>query len=186
MDKREKSAVWRAIFGAVCLIGAGLILLLNPDAGSAAISLVLGWSLVIAGALGLVGCIFSWPNCGLAETAVSTLILIMGIYLLRNPLALASILGIGLGICLAIQGIGGTADAIRCRHLAPDWIPRLAVALLTLGFGILLIFVPLTTSRILMVVCGIGMILAGVFRLYLLFRIRRRSRGSSRIIDADP
>lgn len=187
MKKKKKSALARAVLGPVCLIAVGLILLLNPDIGSAAISTILGWMLVAAGGLGGVVCIFSWPICGIPEVIVSVLALGLGIYILVNPLALASILGIGLGIFLVIQGSSGVAEAFQLKRCGYSWMPNLVLALLTLGLGAVLIFAPLTTSRIVMIICGAAMMLCGVVSLILRARAAKRLQGyqDSNIIDAD-
>ena len=44
----------RSIVGAVCLILFGLLLLCNPDFGSAVISNIIGWALLVFGILGIV------------------------------------------------------------------------------------------------------------------------------------
>lgn len=183
MKKRNNSPT-RSLVGAAVLILVGLILLVNPDFGSATISRILGWILVTLGGMGIVLCVYSWPLCGFAETAVSLASLILGIYLLFHPLALASILGMGLGACLLIHGIGRIATALRLRRQGGIWTPSLTLALVTAVIGGVLLFSPLTTSRILMILCGIGLILWGATILLLHVRASKSQNQQSDIIDA--
>ncbi len=174
---KKHSLFCRTVIGSVCLIAFGIILLLNPDLGSAAAAGLIGWMLIAAGAL--------WLLAGILSGAVSLLPCVAafaaGIYLLRHPLSLASLLGLCLGIYLAAQGVMALAEALSLRRGGWEFRPGLIYSVVLLALGIVLIFSPLTTSRLLMCLCGLGMIACGAANLIL-----RKDPPKPPIIDAEP
>lgn len=188
MKKNEKSALLGNSFGSVLLVIAGLVLLFNPDFGSAAVAVIVGWALVIAGGLGILVSILSWPILGPLEIAVCILGLGVGVYLLRSPLSLASILGLGLGAWLVIQGASTLWEAWKLKKAGWGYTPNVVLAVLMVVLGLILIFAPLTTSRIIMSLCGLAMLVCGVVNLVVRARaakLLQEEQRKRKIIDAD-
>lgn len=173
--------------GSVVLVIFGVILALNPDFGSAAVAAILGWVLIGAGAAGLLIGVLSWPGLGMGELAGSLILLAAGIYLQRNPLMLASLLGILLGVLLVGQGVGAMRDALRLKRRGGHWQPGLILAAVMLVAGLGLIFSPLTTSRLVMTVAGVVMIACGVGNLVSHYKVEQyiHGAGGNPVIDAD-
>ena len=186
-----KKMNWRRLFrmeiGSIALIVVGLILTLNPDFGSAALAAVLGWVLIGGGAVGLLIGILSWPGLGFGEVIGSGVLLLAGIYLLRNPLMLASLVGILLGLLLLTQGIGAVRDALRIKGYDGFWQGGLILGIVMAVVGVVLVFSPMTTSRVVMTVAGIVMIVCGVCNLVSHYRAQKylKSAGDDSIIDAE-
>lgn len=168
----------------VILIAIGVILLLFPDLGSAAVSAVLGWILVAIGAVGLVIGFFAWRSIGIGSVAGSVLILFGGIWLNNNPLALAKILGILFGVLLLSQGLGSLRDSSRIKRAGGFYRFHLLVGIVTVVLGGFLILSPLSTSRFVMTVTGIIMVACGVSNLISRNRADRFIHDHS-IIDAE-
>lgn len=188
MDKIEKKALLGNCLGSVLLVIGGLVLLLRPDFGSAAVAVVIGWGLVAAGGLGLLVSIFSWPVLGALEIAVCVLGLGLGIYILRSPLSLASILGLGLGAWLVIQGCSTFWEGWKLKKAGWGYTPNMVLALAMAVLGLILFFSPLTTSRIIMSLCGLAMLVCGVGNLILRAKAAKRLQEYQRkrkIIDTD-
>lgn len=183
---KKQGGMIRSVIRAVCLVAAGLILLINPDFGSAAISTILGWILITAGGVGLVICICSRQICGAPELAASAITLGVGIYLLFHPLALASLVGILAGIFLIIGGVIRMVNSRRLRNQGDAWLPGFVLAVVMAIIGVVLVLSPLTTSRVFLNLCGVVLILAGV--VILIFNNRSggsRGNGNPNIIDAE-
>lgn len=188
MKKEGRKELLGSSLGSILLVLAGLVLLLHPDFGSAAVAAVIGWVLVIVGGLGILVSIVSWPVFGLPEIAACVLGLGLGIYILRNPLALATILGLGLGAWLVIQGGSALWEALRLKKAGFGCVPNLVLAVLMLGLGLVLIFSPLATSRLIMSLCGLAMLVCGVVNLILrakAAKLLRQTQSNQRIVDAD-
>ena len=116
MAKINYKKLFRFEIGSILMVLFGAVLLLNPDFGSAALSAILGWLLVGSGAAGLAIGFLSWPALGILELIGSFIILGGGIYLLRNPLMLASLVGVLLGLLLLSQGLGSLRDALQVKR----------------------------------------------------------------------
>lgn len=175
----------RSELGSVLLIGFGAILLLNPDFGSAALATVLGWVLVVIGAGGLLlGIIAKLRLIGMGGSIAA---LICGIWLLKNPLIPAKLLGIALGLLLAGQGLEALGDALSLRRCGGMFLPGLIFAGVMLVLGLALVFSPLATSRFVMTVAGIVMVLCGVGNLISHNRATKyiRDHSDDKIIDAE-
>ena len=79
-------------------------------------------------------------------------------------------------------------DALRLRRGGGLWVPGLVLSILTMVFGLILIFSPLTSSRIVMTVVGLVLIVFGAGNLYTHFKAGSctdSGSGKGRIIDAD-
>ena len=174
-----------SILGSVCLIVFGLILLANPDFGSAVVSNIIGWLLVILGGL---ACVYGVLHAGAVWTILSGLVVVIGIVLLWNPLLLARILGILLGLYLAFLGFGALRTALKLKKTAYHYGANLVVAILLLVFGLVLLFLPLTTSRLLMTLAGLVMTACGIINLIVRARADKllQEGDDSKIVDADP
>ena len=157
--KKKLSSWLQSSLGSLCMLVFGIVLLIHPDLGSAAVAAVISWVLIAAGALWLLISIAT--GIGLRGMLPGMLVLVAGLYLLNNPLSLASLLGLCLGIYIGVQGIFQLMDALA---MGKGWEPfRLIYALALLVLGTVLILFPLSTSRFVMTACGIGMVIcAGV------------------------
>lgn len=169
----------RQLLGPIAMVILGIVLLVNPDFGSTIAAKLLGWLLIITGGIGIASCFLSGSELPAGRAVLSGLALAGGIYLLLNPLALASLLGFCLGIHLLIRGVSGLlADRTLGTHLIPAGI-RTAV-------GLVLVFSPLAPFRILMRLCGAGLAVFGGLQLVQLLR-GPNTPGSGRptIVDAE-
>lgn len=175
----------RSGFGAACLAIGGLILLLNPDFGSVLVANIIGWILVLLGGLGLLVNGLGRPMLGLPATSLHVLGIALGIYLLCCPLMLASLIGIGMGIYLLIQGLGSILDALSLKKQGVSGKSSLILAIAMAVLGLVLIFSPLSTSRFIMTVCGLAMLILGGVSLLVRWRSARYLRDGSDIVDAD-
>lgn len=130
----------------------GLILLLNPDSASALVGKILGWVAVLTALAEAFG--------GGKNSAVKAILFgIVGVLVLRDPLYVAKILGRVLGLALFMWGFGGISRAWRVRgelSVTPGTVLSVAVALI----GLVLFFVPMTTSRL--VLSGLGVLMIGI------------------------
>lgn len=184
MSKMNYKKLFRLEIGSVLLIILGIVLLLKPDFGSAAIGTIFGWFLVGGGIVGFVIGFLSWPGLGLGEIVISGALLATGVYLLNHPMVLASLLGILLGILLASQGLGALRDALRIKRHGGYFKLGLILGIGMVALGIFLIFSPLTTSRFVMTVAGIIMIVCGLSNLFC-HRKATKFIAADSIIDAD-
>lgn len=186
MSKLNYKKLFRFEIGSVLMILFGAMLLLNPDFGSAALSAILGWILVGGGAAGLAIGFLSWPALGIAELIGSFIILGSGIYLLRNPLMLASLAGVLLGLLLLSQGLGSLKDALQVKRYGGRYQLSLILGIGMCALGAYLILSPLTTSRFVMTVAGLIMVACGITNLISHRRADKYITGSRKKIIQNP
>ena len=161
----------------VLLMVLGLILLIHPDSASALVAQILGWVLVIAGVVFAVSAVAGhFDTLGKVLSAVCCFA--VGAWLLRNPLMLAAGLGRLAGILLVVRGIQDILNASRYHY-------GILPAVITTVLGAVLIALPMTTSRVVISLCGLLVLIVGIAILVDRLRNRRpKEPAESDIIDA--
>ena len=159
----------------------GLILLLSPDTASALVGKLVGWFCIVTAISMIAG------NRGEHRILWAIFFLLTGIWMLGNPLSIAKFLGRILGITLMIRGAHGLKAAnLRSAGQQTTGFARTG-ALLTLITGVVLIFLPLASSRLLFKLVGIVMIGLGAAEAVSRIRGRKRLDGGDdpNIIDVE-
>lgn len=178
MKKNDVFSVVSLLAAPAVVMVLGGVLLLRPDSASVLIGRVLGWAVLLAGVgFGVSAISAAGSNTGRLVAAI--ICIGFGGWLVRNPLALSVFVGRAAGILLLIQG---------CRDLAyggqekrKTWGIAAALA------GLILTVLPRTASRLVLSLCGLALLAAGVVMLLDRLRRRRLERGDdgdSNIIDA--
>ena len=166
MKKNDIFALIDRLFIPLLLCVLGLILLVNPDSASALVAKVLGWGLMIAGIGSIIAALTS---SGGTVGKVLSAILCFGVggWLLRNPLMLAVGIGRLVGVVLLIRGIRDIAAAGQRGH-------GRVLAIVTAAVGVVLIVMPMTTSRLVLSLCGLVVLIVGACMLIDRLKDHRR------------
>ena len=133
----------------VTLMLFGLLLMLSPDSASILIAKVIGWILTAAG----VGCVIGAVTASRGRVSKgiwAVVCLMIGSSLLAQPLLLAKNIGRFLGVLLAIEG----GNCMRKDSTL------MGIALLIAA--VVLVFAPLTASRIVFTLCGAVVLVIGI------------------------
>lgn len=185
--KKETVMKYVHLFGIPVLTAVlGLILLVNPDSATALVSKIIGWVLVVIGA----GKAISMANrrgSAVGGWIFAAACVILGVFLLNNPLILAEALGRFLGTMLAIRGGLDLARALKLKNAGGSYMIPLALAVLTFAAGAVLALLPLTLTRTIMRLCGLVAAIVGAINIAEKFReVKYLEEGSDpNIIDAD-
>lgn len=169
--------------GSILMIVFGILLAIEPDFASAALSAAAGWILIAAGVTALVAGFVGGLDLG--SVIAGALLLAAGRWLHRNPLMIASVFGVLLGFLVLSQGWRAAMDASRARRRGGFWIPGTVLAAAELLVGLRLIGSPLSASRLMLRGAGVIMVICGICTLTARYTGRKRIRENSRIIDAD-
>lgn len=153
MKKYDFFSLLRLLAMPLLTVLMGLILLLSPDTATVLISKLLGWIFLLVA----VSDFFSTYAGGKKNILRPVVAVLVGLWVLMNPLSIAKSLGRILGLTLFIWGSGSIR---RNRHsgMTPGIIAAGAVALL----GIILFLLPMTATRLVLNVAGIVIIGIGV------------------------
>lgn len=184
----RRSDLKRDIIGYLLLVALGCLLIFRPDFGSAAVATVLGWSLIVIGGIMIFVCLLSWPVLGVSQLLIGIAVAGFGVYILLKPLMLASIFGIAVGIYMAFQGLVSIGESLKLRKLNFRFLPSLIVGFIMNVLGLVLIFAPLTSSRLVMTLVGLAMVLSGGVRFLLRAWAARKlsqPKPDPDIVDAD-
>lgn len=177
MKKREFLALAYQLASPVLLMLLGLILIVSPDSAAAMLSRLLGWVVFLAGVgFGISAIVSPYGTAGKVIGALACFS--AGCFLLANPLLLAAWIGRIFGILLILRG---GRDFFRSTR-QQGRILSLIVAVL----GLVLVVLPMTTSRLVFSACGVMLLLTGIAS--LLERLREKrcldDGGGPNIIDA--
>ena len=173
----------RSNLGSILMIVFGAVLVMNPDSASAMVSAILGWGLFVIGAVLVVGGFLDGRDGGSIGQGV--LFLLVGSWLRRNPLMIAKVVGVLLGLTAVQHGWRALENAQRSKRNGGFWVPGAVLAAVELLVGVRLIFSPLSVSRVVLTIAGIAMVVCGVWELISRNREKKYIPGTPNIIDAD-
>lgn len=177
MKKDAVFSVIRMILAPVLVIVLGLVLIFNPDSASALISRVLGWILICIGVgIGISAVVNTSGRIGKGIAAV--LFAVAGGWLVNNPLALAAWIGRIIGVLLIIDGLQDIANLRKAGR-------RFLMPLIATVVGVILVVMPMATSRLVFTLCGIVVLVIGVGMLLERLKGKKRlTEPKDDIIDA--
>lgn len=177
MKKRDILSILYQLASPLLMTVLGLVLLVSPDSASAMVARLLGWVMTLAG-IGIgIFAIFDRRKA-VTKGILSVGCVCIGGWLLANPLLLAAWIGRVLGVLVALRGV---RDVFLSRSRGHG--QRLAV--LTALVGIILILLPMTTSRLVFRILGLVVAVIGVAMLLDRLKDRRcLEAGDANIIDA--
>ena len=136
------------------MILLGVVLMVRPDSGSALVGKIGGWALILLGG-GLILDSLLIHSALTGKILFAAAALAAGVWLVRNPLGLAAAIGRIAGVLILIRGVQDMINASR-------WKCGMRYALISAIVGAVLILLPMTTSRIVMVLLGLLVALLGV------------------------
>ena len=169
------------------LVVLGLILIANPDAGTAFLGKIVGWVLLLGGIVGVVIALLTWHMGNIRTILLSALSIALGGYLLSDPLAMEVNLVKVAGILLLVQGISSLIRTLKLKRSGFPWQRDLLTAVVTCLLGLILMGSPISASRLVFRVCGVVLLLVGAANLIGFFRGSKghKTIEGPDIIDAD-
>ena len=153
---------------AAALIAAGIGLLVKPDVSTALVGDLVGIVLTLSGVFRLIG-YFSKDLYRLAfqfDLIYGIVLIVLGIVTLTKPQNLLHVLSIAAGICVIADGLMKLRIAAdSCRFdIRNSWLIA-GTAVLTLALGLLLVFCPAESVRLLTRCLGLVLLAEGVLNL---------------------
>lgn len=149
-----------------CAAGAALIT--RPGLSVSAIGRVLGVSFVLFGAVKLIG-YFSRDLYRLAfqyDLGFGLLLLVLGALMLARPSQMLEFLFTVLGVTILTDGLYKVQIAVDAKRFGiPAWWLTLALAVAAGVAGMLLVFRPWESARLLTVLLGVALLAEGVLNL---------------------
>lgn len=158
MDKTMLKRYFQMLLTPGLMLFLGVVLLIKPDEASWFLGRVLSIILLAAGILSAL------QASRMRELLAIRLLpavacLLIGLWLFRSPLALAEFLGKIAGLLLLLRGIQDIVNSLT-------WKTGLGWAVAGTAIGALLLFVPMTASRLVLGLCGAALILVAAAMAY--------------------
>lgn len=141
----------------------GIILLIWPGSTLLAFCQLIGWCLIIVGAVEIISSITG--NTDVTNAAGGAVALIVGIVFIARPYSVMSILPFLIGLIITIAGVVLLIKVIVRREQGMGAILSIIGGVIAVVVGILFMFNPFSTIKLLMIVLGIILIYFGILRI---------------------
>lgn len=149
----------------ILMLVVGVILLIWPGSTLISFCRLLGWCLVIGGALevilGITGA-KSVPN-----TAGGVIAAVVGVVFIARPGLIITFLPFVVGLAVAAVGAAYLVQALLRREQGPRAVMAIAGGVVALIVGVFLMINPFSAVKLLMIVLGILLIYFGILRIGL-------------------
>lgn len=158
------------LISSVVYLVIGLILIIWPDAARQIIIYAIGAAALLYGGFRIVDFFVRKEHLsGTVQIGVALGIacLLLGLFLIFKVNLVVTLLAAIIGVAVIVDSVLRLQIALNLRHIgAQYWVILLVTALVTLGFGILLLFNPFTVVKVATIVGGVLLLLDGGFTLW--------------------
>lgn len=148
----------------------GLILIIWPDAARQILIYAIGAAALLYGGYRIVDFFVRKEHLsGTVQLGVALGIgcLLLGLFLMLKVDLVVALLAAIIGVAVIVDSVLRLQIALNLRHVgAKYWMMLLVTSLVTLGFGILLLFNPFTAVRVATIVAGVFLLIDGGFTLW--------------------
>ena len=152
----------------------GLILIIWPDQARQIICYLLGAAALLYGAYRIID---YFARKQMSEggvqigVALGIACVVLGLFLVFKANTVVAVLAGVIGVAVVIDSILRLQIALNLRRMtASGWLPLFITALVTLIFGILLLFNPFDAVKVATIVAGAALLVDGVFTLWGLLK----------------
>lgn len=176
MKKKQWLSLLEMLLGPSLLIVLGLILVISPDSATVLVEKIIAWALILLGTSLALKNLLQPLTRRVGQIVLAAVVLVLGLYVIANPTVISRSISTALGLFICFQ-------AIDLRDHGKNMsMGSFVVCIL----GLILVFVPMTLSKVLFVIVGIVCLALGVIEIVdRLMRCGRLPRGDGDVIDVD-
>ncbi len=166
MERLQRSKVSTIATGVLAVI-LGVIIFMNPQNSTMAITQVVGWVLVILGVSNLAGAFNHWSVIlSSMDLYTGILALLMGILIISNPGFFVAWIFILLGIAIMVGGFRSLYAANALHVLgAPGAGSSMAGSVVAIVLGALVMLSPFSMANATMIICAVALVYAGAMEI---------------------
>ncbi|MGZ3755528.1 MAG: HdeD family acid-resistance protein [Mucilaginibacter sp.] len=167
---------WLMSLAGILLIAVGIWVIKAPFGSYLSLSWVFAVGMIGTGVFEM---FFSYINCGSAKRWGLNLIagivdLLVGGYLLYNPLITMLLLPLIVGLWVLFRGMTAIGDALHIRsHGVKEWKRLLFTAMTVIVLALLILACPMIGIENLIFLTGLAFIAAGFFRIILSLKLQK-------------
>ena len=176
MEKLMKKFFRSSLLTSLFLIALGLLLIFQSDAVIYSISYIIGGILIALGVLAIIKFIQNTNNEQKSELDIvyGIVCVILGILVIKNPEAIASVIPIILGISIIISSATKLQYAFELKSNGNNfWKTTMVISIISTLCGIVLLFNPFKALTSFTQVVGIFIIIYAVLDMISTFTIKR-------------
>lgn len=164
MKKNFNKFFTTSIITSVVFIALGMFLFFKPETTIATISYTLGIIILLLGAFSFAKYFQRDKEVGIDFSLIyGILSIIFGIIIILNPNALATIIPFVLGFWVIVNSIIKIQYSLDLKKYENNaWIPTLIIGLLTLVWGLILVFNPFAGALVITKVIGLFLIIYSI------------------------
>ena len=175
MEKIMKKFFRSSLITAILLIALGILLICQSEATIITISYVLGGVII---ALGVLAAIKFFQNIkqhkGELDLVYGIISIVLGIIIIKNPEAIASIMPMVLGVCIIISSSSKLQYAFELKANNNNlWKTTMVISIISTVCGLVLLFNPFKAIAYFTKVVGIFIIIYAILDLVSTYTIRR-------------
>ncbi|MFO7690131.1 MAG: HdeD family acid-resistance protein [Cryobacterium sp.] len=161
------------VISGLLALALGIIVLAQPAATLAVVAVLLGLYFLVSGVIRVVRGLFTHgaPGGRVLSILFGVLLIVAGIFAMRNPLNSLVVLGLIIGIAWIIEGIAVLAETASDSS---RW-PGLLLGIVSLIAGIVVLFAPLQSLAALVLLVGVFLIVSGIVQVIESFIFGRRA-----------
>ena len=187
MELILKKIKTNVIASALLCIALGVVLVVWPDMSVQIACMAIGAVLILNGISRLINFIFKRDGSLFSQMnlVMGIIITVIGVWIILQPAKVVAMIPILVGIIIIIHGINNLQQAVSlCQSRYDKWWIALILGLLTVGFGVLLIFNPFEAVETLVMFIGLFLIYDGVSDIWIVSRVSRMGREIKQAVEA--
>lgn len=187
MELILKKIKTNVIASALLCIALGVVLVIWPDMSVQITCMAIGAVLILNGISRLVNFIFRRDGSLFSQMnlIMGIIITVIGVWIILQPAKVIAMIPILVGIIIIIHGVNNLQQAVNlCQSRYDKWWIALILGLLTVAFGILLIFNPFEAIETLVMFIGLFLIYDGISDIWIVSRVFRMAKQFKQEVEA--
>lgn len=187
MEHILKKIKTNVIVSAFICIALGVILVFWPGLSVKVVCMAIGAVLVINGISRLLNFIFGRDGSVFSQMnlVMGIIITVIGGWILLQPGTIIAMIPILVGIIIVIHGINNLQQSVSlCQNRYDKWWIALLLGIITIGFGVLLVFNPFAAVDTLIRFIGLFLIYDGASDIWIMSRVSRNVKQVRQEMDA--
>ena len=160
------------VLTAVLTVVLGIMLIAAPGTAVRTVFLLVGWMLVISGAVSLLNAILAKGQpVGQGDLVLGLVQLATGLVVLMRPGFLMSLAGIVVGFVLLIHGIHDIQHARESKALGFEWRLSMGIGIVAAVMGIVVMINPFSTAETLLRIAGVFLLVDGIADMLMVWQV---------------
>ena len=172
-----------SLISSVCLSILGLLLIFESETVIVSISYIIGAILIAMGVLGAMRYFYAEIK-SIIDIVYGFVTVILGIVVILHPNAIATLIPYIMGVLIIVSSVTKMQYAITLnRYKNKMWKSSLIISIITLLFGLLLVFNPFAATKFVLKIVGWIILVYGVLDLISTIRMRNTFKELSTMIE---